>query len=132
LSQWQVAVMKCCPIETTHCCPIIAMQCCSDALLRSTIDRSGGVRSAGANRVGPHSLRHNELCRFEMCGDSQIRNELIETSPTSHHNPRFWRLGRAVVLFAQTIIFAFTYHIPNFPFSPPMSLLGTTVINSIV
>jgi hypothetical protein len=44
----------------------------------------------------------------------------------------YWRLGRGIVLFAQTIIFAFTYHIPNFPFSPSMSLLGTTVINSIV
>jgi hypothetical protein len=22
-----------------------------------------------ANRVGPHGYRHNELCRFELCGD---------------------------------------------------------------
>jgi hypothetical protein len=29
------------------------------------------VRSAGANRVGPHGHRHNELCRFELCGDKQ-------------------------------------------------------------
>jgi hypothetical protein len=29
------------------------------------------VRSAGANRVGPHGYRHNELCRFELCGDRQ-------------------------------------------------------------
>jgi hypothetical protein len=41
-----------------------------------------------------------------------------------------WRLGRPMVLFAQTIIFAFTHYIPNFPFSPPMSPLGTAVINS--
>jgi hypothetical protein len=27
------------------------------------------VRSAGANRVGPHGYRHSELCRFELCGD---------------------------------------------------------------
>ena len=27
------------------------------------------MRSAGANRVGPHGYRHNELCRFELCGD---------------------------------------------------------------
>jgi hypothetical protein len=43
-----------------------------------------------------------------------------------------WRSGRAIVLFAQTIIFAFTHHVQKFPFIPPMSLLGTTVINNIV
>jgi hypothetical protein len=29
---------------------------------------------------------------------------------------RGWRIGREILLFAQTIIFAFAHHIPNFPF----------------
>jgi hypothetical protein len=38
------------------------------------------VRSAGANRVGPHGYRHNELCRFELCGDMLVAYWIMRNS----------------------------------------------------